>query len=81
MKITNATGGEHLLRRYDYEDRWVVAADVGVDDEAVAVDTVGDTAIVVIDHGEEEAEAELDLPGAATNVSVNNGVFTIEGSK
>ena len=81
MNLTNATGREHLLCRYDYEDRWVVAADVGVDDEAIAVDTVGDTAIVVIDNGEEEAEVELDLPGAATGVSVNNGVFTIEGSK
>lgn len=81
MKLTQSTGGESLLRRYDYEDRWVVAADVGVDDESIDVDAVGDTAIVVIDHGDEVTEADLDLPGAAASVSVNNGVFTIEGDK
>ncbi|GAB3417903.1 hypothetical protein GCM10027435_17170 [Haloparvum alkalitolerans] len=81
MRLTQSQEGESLLRRYEYDDRHVVAADVGVDDDAVSVDTVGDTAIVVIDHGDGESEAELDLPGPATTVAVTNGVLTIEVEK
>ncbi len=80
MRLTQSAGGDTLLRQYDYEDRWVVAADVGVDDEAISVDTVGDTAIVVIEGHDEPVESEFDLPGSADTVSVSNGVLTIEGT-
>ena len=81
MKLTQSTGGDALFRRYDYGDRWVVAADVGVDDERIHVDTVGDTAIVVIETDEESTESEFELPGSADSVSVTNGVLTIEGER
>ena len=80
MRLTQSVGGDVLLRRYEYEDRWVVAADVGVDDEAIRVDTVGNTAIVVIEGHGEPVEAEFELPGSADTVSVSNGVLTIEGA-
>ena len=80
MKLTQSTGGDALLRRYDYDERWVVAADVGVDDDRISVDTVGDTAIVVVES-DEPRETEFDLPGAADSVSVTNGVLTIEGER
>lgn len=75
----NRSAGERdvLVRRYEYADRWVVVADLGVGDGAIDVDVVGETAIVVAD-GE---QAELELPGPATNVDVNNGVLTIEVEK
>ena len=80
-KQTRSVGDGSLLRRYEYDDGWVVAADVGVDDEAISVDTVGDTAIVVIEGGGEPTESEFELPGTAERVSVVNGVLTIEGDR
>lgn len=70
---------ERFVRRYEYADRSVFAVDLPVrDDDAVDVDVVGDTAIVVVDHGDRVSEAEFDLPGSDTVVSLNNGVLTIE---
>ena len=84
-KQTRSVGDGSLLRRYEYDDGWVVAADVaadvGVDDEAISVDTVGDTAIVVIEGDGEPIESEFELPGTAEHVSVANGVLTIEGDR
>ncbi|GAA0516489.1 hypothetical protein SAMN04488066_11852 [Halorubrum aquaticum] len=80
-KQTRSVGGGSLLRRYEYDDGWVVAADVGVDDETIDVDTVGDTAIVVVEGDGEPTESEFELPGEARNVSVTNGVLTIEGDR
>lgn len=81
MNSTQSIGDERLLRRYEYEDRWVVAADLGVDEDDVSVDTVGSTAIVVVDHGDDVSEAELGLPDTADAASVTNGVLTIEVEK
>ena len=73
-------GEERFIRRYEYEDGWVVAADLPVADENVDVDVVGTTAIVVADTDAGMAEAEFELPGAAANVDVHNGVLTIRGN-
>ncbi|ERH03655.1 MAG: hypothetical protein A07HR60_02693 [uncultured archaeon A07HR60] len=78
MQQTQTNGGDKLLRRYEYDDRWIVAADLGVHDETV-VDTVGDTAIVVPADGSQELE--VTLPGAASDTAVNNGIVTVEGDK
>ncbi|MFC6613858.1 Hsp20/alpha crystallin family protein [Halopenitus salinus] len=78
MRQTQFTDGDAQVRRYEYPDRWVLAADLGVADDQVTVDTVGDTAIVVIDRNGTEAETEFDLPGPAADVAVRNGVLTIE---
>ncbi|GAA0530651.1 Hsp20/alpha crystallin family protein [Halorubrum ejinorense] len=78
---TRSTGDGALLRRYEYDDGWIVAADLGVDDEAVTVDTVGTTAIVVVEGPDEPVESEFELPGTATSASVTNGVLTVEGER
>jgi hypothetical protein len=66
---------ETFVRRYDYEDEWVIAADVG--DGDLDVDIVDGTAIVVVDG---ETEAELDLPGSVERVDTNNGVLEVRGA-
>ena len=80
-KQTQSAGDGALLRRYEYEDGWGVAADLGADAENVSVDTVGETAIVVIEGADEPVESEFDLPGTAESVSVENGVITVEGDR
>ncbi len=72
---------ESFLRRYEYDDAWVVAADLGVSDESVDVDIVGETAIVVVEAGSDVREREFDLPGPDGEVEVNNGVLTITVGK
>jgi len=81
LKQTQSAGDSALLRRYEYEDGWIVAADLGADAEDAVVDTVGDTAIVVIEGDGEPVESEFELPGAADSVVIENGVITIEGER
>lgn len=66
-----------FLRRYDYGDRVVLAADIPVEDEAVDVDVVGETAIVVIERNGRVSETEFEVPGGDAHVDVKNGVLTI----
>jgi len=65
-------GDEVAVRRYEYDDGAVLAADFGPAGEA-AVDVLGDTVIVVVD-GEQH---ELDVEGDA-NAFITNGVLTVE---
>ncbi len=82
MNYTQTAGrDDRFLRRYEYDDHWLVVADLPVDDEQVEFDIVGSTAIIVIDHGDRVSETELDLPGTEANVEVNNGVLTITVDK
>jgi len=82
MSLQQQSGGnERFVRRYEYDDSWVIAADVGFTTGDVDVDIVGETAIVVVDNGEEIAEAEFDLPGPDASVTVNNGVLAIRVAK
>lgn len=78
---TRSTGDGALLRRYEYDDKWIVAADLEVDDADVSVDTVGGTAIVVVEGPDGPVESEFDLPGTAADAAVNNGVLTVEGER
>lgn len=71
---------ERFLRRYDYDDGTVIAADLNAADENVTVDTVDGTAIVVIERDDDDEEFEFDLPGSATSVDIENGVLTIQTS-
>lgn len=74
-----------VLRQYDYPEATVLAVDLRTDlsagDDEVAVDTVGDTAIVVVGSGADQREFEFDLPGEATSIETANGVLTIEVAK
>lgn len=80
MTQQHQTGGDGaLVRRYEDADGWTVAADLGVGDDAVDVDVVGTTAIVVVETESGVHESELELPGEAERVKVNNGVLAITG--
>jgi HSP20 family molecular chaperone IbpA len=76
-----AGANDRFLRRYEYDDSWVIAADLGVSDDAIDVDVVGTTAIVVVDAGDTVAETEFELPGSDADVSVRNGILTITVAK
>jgi len=70
---------EQFGRVYEYDDSLVVALDLSDAEGEVAVDTVGDTAIVVVEAADgTSSETELELPGEARESDVNNGVLTIE---
>jgi hypothetical protein len=62
------------VRRYEYDDGVVLAADFGYT-ESASVDVVGDTVIVVADG--EQVDVEVDGDAQAL---INNGVLTIEVS-
>ncbi|WP_049986955.1 Hsp20/alpha crystallin family protein [Halobellus rufus] len=82
MSIKQQAGGdERMVRRYEYEDSWVLAADVGVADEDLDVDVVGTTAIVVAETGGDVSETEFELPGSDASVATNNGILTITVEK
>jgi len=73
-----AGSDERIVRRYEYDDSWVLVADVGAAAGDVDVDVVGTTAIVVAEHDSELTEAEFELPGSDATARTNNGVVTIE---
>jgi len=73
-----AGADERFVRRYDYEDEWVIAVDLGIGDDHLDVDVVGETAIVLVD---EETEVEFELPGTAESVDTNNGVLSVRGTQ
>lgn len=64
-----------LVDRRDYDGNSVIVADLGVASDDLAVDIVDETAIIVA--GDDQIEFEL--PEDADEVSVNNGIVTIEG--
>ena len=62
------------VRTRTYDDGSVIVADFGADAGDLSVDVVGDTVIVVAD----DHQVEFELPEGADEISVNNGVLTIE---
>jgi hypothetical protein len=61
------------LRRFEYDDAVVLAADVGIAEDTT-VDVVDDTMILV--SGDEQYEQEL--PAGDARAFINNGVLTVE---
>ena len=79
MNQSQFMDGERLVRRYDYEDRTVIAADLGASDGDASIDIVDDTAIVVVGDGENAVQEEFDLPsGRSAKGFIKNGIVTIE---
>jgi hypothetical protein len=74
LRSVDERGG--IVRRQDYDDGSVIAVDFGPDVDEVAVDIVDGTAIVVV--GDDDRQVEFELPEGADDVSVRNGVLTIE---
>jgi hypothetical protein len=68
---------ERFVRRYDYEDGWVIAADIGVADDRLTADVVDGTAIVLVDG---RTELEFEVPGSVESVDTNNGVLVVRGA-
>jgi hypothetical protein len=62
------------VRRYEYDDSVVLAADFG-HTESASVDVVDDTVIVVVDGKQYDVEFEGDA-----QAFIRNGVLTIEVS-
>ena len=71
--LQNADRHGAVVRRFEYDDGTLIAVDFGTD-EAVTIDIVESTAIVVFDG----QHLEFELPAEAEDVSVHNGVVTIE---
>ena len=65
---------DDVLRRYEYADRVVYAADLGPADD-ITVDIVDGTVMLV--HGDEQADFEIRESGSA-EATINNGVLTVE---
>ena len=69
----NSTLDQVPVRRFDYDDRTVVAVDFGPAADP-AVDLVDGTAILILDG----QQRELDLPAGQVEALNRNGVVTIE---
>jgi HSP20 family molecular chaperone IbpA len=75
MTETQQLDDDVTVRRFEYDDDIVLAADLGVGD--ASVDVVGDTVIVVTD----EDQYELTVPegeDSDARAFMKNGVLTIE---
>ncbi|CQH58746.1 uncharacterized protein HHUB_2817 [Halobacterium hubeiense] len=66
-------------RRFDYGDETVLVADLGVSDDAVTIDVVDETVILVVEADDETRQHEFDVPaGTVAKALINNGVVTVE---
>ena len=72
--LQNADRHGAIVRTLEDDDRSAIVVDFGTDASDVSIDVVGDTAIAVM-NGE---QFEFELPPEASDVSVNNGVLTIQ---
>lgn len=64
---------ESMVRRYEYDDRTVIVADLGPDAEP-EVEVLGRTAVVVVG----DREYDVDLPAGSVEAFNRNGVVTFE---
>ncbi|MFC7165479.1 DUF7127 family protein [Halospeciosus flavus] len=74
-KLEQADG---LVRRYDYDDVSMVVADTGFPEDALSVDVVDGTAILVVEGEDGSEQYELDVPSGEAEAFINNGVVTVE---
>ena len=72
MTGTQQLADDADLRRYEYDDELVLAADLGLGRDA-SVDVLDDAVIVVVD----DEQYDLELAGDA-RAFIRNGVLTIE---
>lgn len=78
MSSRQYAGRQPLARRYEYADTTVLAFDLGVPEDAVSVDVVGETAILTIETATGSRTEEIDLPTGDAGVFMSNGILTIE---
>ena len=79
---TNETNDLHVSR-YEYDDRWIVAVDVGTlsVDDGVTVELVDSEAVVAVDTPALRTEFDLELPDNDAEYALNNGILVIEGER
>ncbi|MGB9987756.1 DUF7127 family protein [Salarchaeum japonicum] len=74
---TSVSESGGMVRRYDYDDRTIVVADLGTSADDVTVDVVDGTAILVDDG--EGRQREFDVPaGDVAKATITNGIVTVE---
>lgn len=68
------------VRRFEYDDdEALIVADLGVHDDAVTLDVLDDTVILVVETDGEPVQHELDVSaGSVSEALINNGVVTVE---
>ncbi|MBX0295063.1 DUF7127 family protein [Haloarcula nitratireducens] len=79
----NATpdADELHVSRSEHGDQWTVTVDFGpAAGDAVTVEIVGDTAIVAVDAPGQRTEFDVPLPEGGGDVTVNNGILTVESA-
>ncbi|MBV0925051.1 hypothetical protein KTS45_12670 [Halomicroarcula limicola] len=78
---TTSDADELHVSRSEHGDQWTVAVDFGpAASDAVTVEIVGDTAIVAVDAPGRRTEFDVPLPDDDGDVTVNNGVLTVESA-
>lgn len=78
MDTTQETTGLPVSRT-EHDDGWIVAADCyPLTDEDVAVEVVGDTAIVAVDTPMLRTEFDVDLPDSNGTATLRNGMVVVE---
>jgi len=79
MSATQDAAELHVSRT-EHDDGWTVAADCyPLTDDDVAVEVVGDTAIVAVDTPMLQTEFDVSLPGDGGTASLRNGMVVVEG--
>jgi len=66
---------DRFVRRYDYEDRTTIAADLGAERTDVSIEVLDD-AVIVVDGNDEQYE--FDLPAGDAEAFMKNGILTID---
>lgn len=74
-ELQNTGPRDTVATEQEYDGESVISVDFGRSHADLAVDIVGDTAIVITDSD----QFEFELPSEASEVTTNNGVLTIRG--
>lgn len=78
MDATHDAAELHVSRTA-HDDGWTVAADLyPLTGDEVAVEVVGDTAIVAVDTPMLRTEFDIELPDSQGTATVRNGVVVVE---
>lgn len=79
MHATSEAAELHVSRT-EHDDGWTVAVDCyPLTDDDVAVEVVGDTAIVAVDTPMLRTEFDVSLPETDGTASLHNGMVVVEG--
>ncbi|MFT4890271.1 MAG: hypothetical protein ACI9YT_001185 [Halobacteriales archaeon] len=66
---------DRFVRRYDYDDRTTIVADLGAGTGEVSVEVLDDV-VIVVDGSEDQYEIEI--PDGDAEAFMRNGVLTID---